>query len=378
MHNTVLCTARMNTMKEAHIHADTSVSLHDVPIPQIMHPHQLLVRVYAVSCNPKDWKLATGTLMTISSCPNSGDDIAGIVIAVGPAVLSFRPGDRVAALHELGTPHGAFAEYAIVYEWTTFHIGERTSFEEAATVPMAAYVGAVGLCAMLGVVAGPWQASAAVKEPLLVYGAASAVGSAVVRLAGIMGVHPIICVAGNGIPFVEGLIDQSKGDVVIDYRSGPDKVSEDIQKFLGTAKLRYVFDAISEKDSHENYWRSIDQERGRVTWVLGGHRAEIPEGIEQTTTMAGSLWKELTPLGEKDRLGMGIGGKDFGFAYSSLIGQWLEDKRWKLHPFEVVEHGLCGLETALKRLRYGKSSATKYVIRIADTSQLERGPNSDA
>jgi NADPH2:quinone reductase len=68
--------------------------------------------------------MATGTLMTISSCSNSGDDIAGSVVAVGPAVRDFMPGDRVAALHELGTPHGSYAEYAIAYSWTAFRLEE--------------------------------------------------------------------------------------------------------------------------------------------------------------------------------------------------------------------------------------------------------------
>jgi hypothetical protein len=32
----------MGTMKEAHINADTSVTLHDVPIPSISHPYHLV------------------------------------------------------------------------------------------------------------------------------------------------------------------------------------------------------------------------------------------------------------------------------------------------------------------------------------------------
>jgi len=115
----------MGTMKEAHVQPDTSVTLHNVPIPSITHPYHLvsfpyhcietqeqyhadslqLIKVHATSCNPKDWKMALGTLMTISSCPNSGDNIAGTIVSVGSAVHDFKPSDRVAALHELGTQH---------------------------------------------------------------------------------------------------------------------------------------------------------------------------------------------------------------------------------------------------------------------------------
>lgn len=309
----------MAAMKEAHIHADTSVTLHNVPIPTITHASQILIKVMAANCNPKDWKMATGNHMTIKECPSSGDDIAGIVEAVGNDVHDFKVGDRVAALHQLGEPFGSYAEYAIVYNWTTFHLDKNTSFEEGATVPMAALMAAIGLFAMLGVTPGPWAPS--INSPVVVYGAASAVGSAVVRLAQIADLHPLICVAGDGIAFVDTLIDKSKSDVIIDYRGGPDAVVEEIRKVLNGRKLEYVFDAISENNSHHNFFKLLDPETGRVSFVLGGHREDIPDGIEQSTTMAGSLWKELTPLSKKDRLGMGAGGKDFGFAYSRLIGR---------------------------------------------------------
>jgi NADPH:quinone reductase len=60
---------------------------------------------------------------------NSGDDIAGTVHAVGKDVYEFKVGDRVAAFHQMNTPHGSFAEYAIAWDYTTFHIPNHTSFE---------------------------------------------------------------------------------------------------------------------------------------------------------------------------------------------------------------------------------------------------------
>jgi hypothetical protein len=37
----------------------------------------------------------------------------------------------------------------------------------------------------------------------------------------------------------------------------------------------------------------MNSDPGKVTFVLGGYREVIPPGIEQSTTMAGGLWKEL-------------------------------------------------------------------------------------
>jgi len=64
---------------------------------------------------------------------NTGDDIAGYVEEVGDNVTEFKKGDRVAAFHEMRTAGGSFAEYAIAWSHTTFHIPKKTSFEEVST-----------------------------------------------------------------------------------------------------------------------------------------------------------------------------------------------------------------------------------------------------
>lgn len=319
--------------------------------------------------------MPTNMLKTITDCPNSGDDVAGFVHAVGSNVIDFHVGDRVAALHELGTPGGSYAEFALVWDWTTFHLGDHVSFEEAATVPMAALMGSIGLFGMLGVVAGPWiHVQAGSEEPLVIYGAASAVGAFAVKLAKLVNVHPLICVAGNGIPFVETLI--SEGDTIIDYRRGNDFVVEEIRKALKGHELKYAFDATSEHGSYQNLSQVLAN-MGKLTLVLPFPQIlkDIPPHIEQSTSMAGSLWKELSADQERDnkasgKLGIENGGKEFGVMFTKLIARWLNDGKLKPHPHEAVEGGLHGVETALKALREGKVSAKKYVVRIADTLDL--------
>lgn len=165
----------MSSMKEAHIDADTDVTLHDVPFPQITDPHQVIIKVAVSGGNPKDWKMPAGLLVTIGSCPNNGDDIAGTVHAVGSSVHDFHHGDRVAALHQLGASCGSYAEYALVWDHTVFHIGDR-SFEEAAALPMAYYMASIGLFGML-VLPMMWQRRKGEAEiPLVIYGASGAVG----------------------------------------------------------------------------------------------------------------------------------------------------------------------------------------------------------
>ena len=111
-------------MKEALVGAGTKVQIVDSPIP-VPEPDQVVIKVVVSGSNPKDWKIAEGN----NEPSNSGDDIAGVVHTVGSSVVEFKPGDRVAAFHEMMAPHGSYAEYAVSWAHTTFHLPKKTSFE---------------------------------------------------------------------------------------------------------------------------------------------------------------------------------------------------------------------------------------------------------
>lgn len=286
----------------------------------------------------------------MKSTTNSGDDIAGIVHSVGSNVWEFKPGDRVASFHEMVTPGGSFAEYAVGWQHTTFHIPKKTSFEDAATIPLAAMTSALGLHQFLGLPT-PWR-PAREEIPLVVYGGASAVGAYAIKLAVKSNIHPIITVAGNGIPFVETLIDPSKGDKIIDYRKGDEAVIQGLKSALGGKKLDYAFDATSEHNSYTNVVQALDP-KGNLTVVLPGKKYEgIPESVNLTTTSVGESHK---------------GQKDFVYIYFRLLARGLDEGWFKPHPAEVVPGGLEGVERGLRNMKEGKASAVKYVFRIAET-----------
>jgi NADPH2:quinone reductase len=122
---------------------------------------QILIRVVVAGANPKDWKhpdpnyfvslaLALYIYIYIRVCVylfrseylvhtfvfpaqnsriNQGDDIAGYVHELGRHVRGFSVGDRVAAFHQIGTAGGSYAEYAVAWKHTTFHIPDDLSFE---------------------------------------------------------------------------------------------------------------------------------------------------------------------------------------------------------------------------------------------------------
>lgn len=119
---------------------------------------------------------------------SSGDDIAGIVHSVGKDVFEFKPGDRVVALHQFQESHGSFADYAIAPDTTTFHIPPNVSFEEAATVPLAALTAAVALFVDMKFPA-PYDSRSnhQGKVPFVIYGITSAVGAFAASFARISG-----------------------------------------------------------------------------------------------------------------------------------------------------------------------------------------------
>lgn len=115
--------------------------LADVPAPTI-GDDEVLIRVRAAGVNHADWVYTSGRPLIARLAfgwrtPNQsirGKDLAGQVEAVGKNVTQFSLGDHVFAEVE----SGAFAEYAIVPATRLAVKPANLTFEQAATVPLAA------------------------------------------------------------------------------------------------------------------------------------------------------------------------------------------------------------------------------------------------
>ncbi|KAH9904725.1 putative alcohol dehydrogenase [Xylariomycetidae sp. FL2044] len=292
---------------------------------------------------------------------NSGDDMAGIIHAVGQDVYQFKPGDRVAALHQTGTENGSYAEYAVAPAWTAFHIPATVSFEEASTIPLAALTAALALYADMRLPA-PYHVQGSEgspdRTPLLIYGVASAVGAYAAKLARLSGISPIIVIAGRASGLAETL-----ADYLVDYRAGEDELVAEVERILSQEgqgnQIRYVFDAVSENGSLETTLRLLDPNSGVVSTVLppklfakDGDKFEYPPGVTAVNT--------AVPKVHSIR-------KDFGYLWSQYLGRLLEDGRLKGHPYQVIPGGLNGIATGLRKLKNGEASGVKYVYRIEET-----------
>jgi NADPH:quinone reductase-like Zn-dependent oxidoreductase len=125
-----------------------------VPTPG---PHELLVRIGAVSLNYRDRLVMEGTFIPELALPFvPASDGAGEVVAVGAGVMRFRVGDRVTGIYipgwidgdgsgpegdyvSLGGPlPGVLAEYVIFNEQAVVATPSYLTDHEASTLPIAA------------------------------------------------------------------------------------------------------------------------------------------------------------------------------------------------------------------------------------------------
>ena len=180
--------------------------LDEVPRPEVTGDG-VLVRVHAAGLDRGTWHLMTG-LPYLSRLafglrrpknPVPGSDVAGTVVAVGPAVTRFTVGDEV-----YGTGRGTFAEYTVAEEKQLARKPANLSFAQAAVVPVSAST------ALQGLDAGRLAAG----QKVLVVGASGGVGSYAVQLAKAAGAEVTGVASAEKLDLVRAL----GADHVIDYR----------------------------------------------------------------------------------------------------------------------------------------------------------------
>ncbi len=101
--------------------------------------NQILIKVYAAGVNPVDWKRrpAQTTLPSGSVLPPiPGNDVAGVVDAVGSGVTALKVGDAVVA-----RVTGAFAQYTVANVEDVAPKPRRLTFEQAGAMPIAGVAG---------------------------------------------------------------------------------------------------------------------------------------------------------------------------------------------------------------------------------------------
>ncbi|KLI07812.1 NADPH:quinone reductase [Mycolicibacterium conceptionense] len=144
-----------------------------IDIPSL-RPHDILVRVQAVSVNPVDIK-RRGSLPVSDQPTILGHDAAGIVEAVGPKVTTLTVGDEVWYAGDVSRP-GTNAEYHAVDERIVARKPGSLSFADAAALPLTTITAWETLFERFALTENS-------TGDLLVLGAAGGVGSILIQLA---------------------------------------------------------------------------------------------------------------------------------------------------------------------------------------------------
>jgi len=145
-----------------------------MPTPE---PHDLLVKIAAISVNPVDYKVRQRITDPQQAPKILGWDAAGIVEAVGDSVSLFKPGDQVFYAGDI-TRSGSNATYQLVDERIVGHMPQSLDFSAAAALPLTAITAWEALFERLKI--DPEHDR---EKKILMIGAAGGVGSIAIQLA---------------------------------------------------------------------------------------------------------------------------------------------------------------------------------------------------
>jgi len=170
--------------------------------------NEVLIKIHVASLNALDWHLMRGKPFAVRlmlgglskpKITQPGRDAAGVVEAVGKNVTQFKPGDEV-----FGAGSGTCAEYACADENKIVLKPANITFEEAASVPIAAITALQGLRDKGMIQPG---------QKVLVDGSGGGVGTFAVQIAKSLGAEVTAVCSTKNIETARSI----GADYVIDY-----------------------------------------------------------------------------------------------------------------------------------------------------------------
>lgn len=152
------------------------------PVPQPA-AGQVLIKVAYAGINRHDCGQRSRGFGPKGATDIAGLEVSGEVVAVGPDVTRWTPGDRVCAL----VNGGGYAEYCIALDAVTMPIPAGFDMKQAAALPEALFTAWLNVFILGRLKSGEW---------LLVHGGSSGVGSMAIQLARLEGAS-VVATVGN-------------------------------------------------------------------------------------------------------------------------------------------------------------------------------------
>jgi NADPH:quinone reductase-like Zn-dependent oxidoreductase len=181
------------------------MSLEAMPKPK-PGPDDILIQVHAAGLNPVDWKIRKGDLKAVLSFDMPmimGNELSGVVEAVGTKVSAFKPGDEVYT--RVDNEHAsAFAEFSVVDHSLVALKPKNISFDEAAGIPLAGLTAWQSLFDRMQLKSG---------QKILVHAGAGGVGTLAIQFAK----HAGAFVATTASTCNHDMLKELGVDLCIDY-----------------------------------------------------------------------------------------------------------------------------------------------------------------
>jgi NADPH:quinone reductase len=180
----------------------------ELPLP-VPGPGEARVRAMAIGVGRPDALMRTGRYKWMPPLPAViGNEMAGVVDAVGPGVHAVEPGQRVLlSSRELPQRGGCYAEYAVAPAEALYRLPDAISFDDAVSLPNFQLAQAL----LFGC------GSATPPRSVLLTGAAGGVASAMVQLARARGLQVI---ATASTPAKRAFVGEHGADAVLDPAAG--------------------------------------------------------------------------------------------------------------------------------------------------------------
>ncbi|KAI1081409.1 hypothetical protein F5B20DRAFT_579273 [Whalleya microplaca] len=230
-----------------------------VPVPGLASPYHVLVRVLAVALNPNDHKM----MLHFPTDGNTGGcDFCGVVDVAGE-LSSHTTGTRVCGAafpYKPGDTGGSFAQYLAVdsrllvqvpTSWTDL---QGAAFGGVGWSTLSMAFSDLDALALSGSPSKPIEN----KQPVLVYGGATATGTLACQLLKLSGYHPVAVASAASAP----LAAEYGAGGVASYNTPSRPCLDQIRSITQGAPIRYVLDCITDAESAATCFQAIARTGG--------------------------------------------------------------------------------------------------------------------
>jgi len=366
-----------------------------LPVPSILLPTDVLIRVHAASINPIDVKKAAGMtrmLETIRFPFVLGQDVSGVIVRIGTEAGDFQVGDEVYTPLRKG---GSFAVplpsvmMALVmvhmrglmlsdYFFLRFPAAAAdyvvTSSKHLCRKPVTISHSLAAALPTVATTALQALTRAAARQPLgdltgktvFIPGALSGTGHIALQLAKrVFNAGHVITTASPGkIPRIAELLGEGTVDQIIDY------TSQDVHEKIEKGSVDFVFDTMG---GAQGYFSLVKPETGVVISL-----ATVPSGEQAAAVFPETPWAIKIVLNLIDAWYQwrarrwGVGMYEFFFPNTETYAKDLEKVAWwvgegKLRPVigrTARLEDLEGVIAGCTEVKSGKGGTGKFVIEL--------------